>query len=328
MSRAFGLALLILVAVATVAAPLLTPHDPVRQFAGYEHAPPMPPRIVSGDGRLTAPFVYPLVLVDRLESRYAEDRTRPVPLRLFAGGALLAADPAAGPWLPLGGDPVGRDVFARLLYGGRLSLGVALAGTAGALVLGSLVGGWAGFRGGPTDALLMGFADFVFVLPAIYVVLAFRAALPLVLSVPEVFWALTMVLALAGWPVTARGVRGVVASERRQEYAEAAYAMGAGPVRILLRHLLPACTGFLLVTGLMMVPAFILTEATLALVGLGFPVPTATWGAMLRDGWEGRALVDAPWLLAPGAAIVFTVLALHLVVVDRVPDGPRAGTFS
>jgi peptide/nickel transport system permease protein len=316
------------VAMATVGAPLLTPHDPVRQFGGYENAPPMPPRISTADGRLTAPFVYPLVLVDRLERRYAEDRTRRVPLRLFGQGALLAADPTAGPWLPLGGDPVGRDVFARLLYGGRLSLGVALSGTAGALLLGSFVGGWAGFRGGRTDALLMGFADFVFVLPAIYLVLVFRAALPLVLSVPEVFWALTMVLALAGWPVTARGVRGIIASERRQEYAEAAYAMGAGPVRILLRHLLPACTGFLLVTGLMMVPAFILTEATLALVGLGFPVPTATWGAMLRDGWEGGALVDAPWLLAPGAAIVFTVLALHLAVVDQVPDGPRAGTFS
>jgi peptide/nickel transport system permease protein len=288
----------------------------------------MPPRVVTEDGRLTRPFVYPLVLVDRLERRYAEDRARPVPIRWFDRGVIAAADPAAGPWLPLGGDPVGRDVFARLLYGGRLSLGVALASTAGALLLGSLAGGWAGFRGGRTDAVLMAVADFVFVLPAIYVVLAFRASLPLVLSVPEVFWALTVVLALAGWPVTARGVRGIIASERRREYAEAAYAMGASPLRILLRHLVPACTGFLLVTGLMMVPAFILTEATLALVGLGFPLPTATWGAMLREGWEGGPPFEAPGLLAPGAAIVFTVLGLHLAVVDRVPDGPRAGTFS
>lgn len=326
--RATGLLLLTIVAGGTVAAPLLTPHDPVRQFAGYEYAPPMPPRIVTADGRLAPPFVYPLVLVDRLDRQYAEDRNQPVPLRWFDAGVLLSMDPAHGPWLPLGGDPVGRDVLARLLHGGRLSLGLALVATAGALLVGGLVGAWAGFLGGRTDTWLMAFADFVLVLPAIYVVLAFRAALPPVLTIPQVFWALTLVLVLAGWPVAARGVRGIVAAERRKEYAEAAYAMGAGPLRILLRHLLPSSAGFLVVTGTMMVPAFMLTESTLALVGLGFPLPTATWGAMLRDGWEGGALGDAPWLMAPGAAIVATVLALHLLTIDRVAEGPRAGTFS
>lgn len=327
-ARTAGLLLLTMVAAGTLAAPLLTAHDPARQFAGYAYAPPMPPRVLTGEGRLARPFVYPLVLVDRLEGRYAEDRSRRLPLRWFAGGVIVSIEAGEGPWLPLGGDPVGRDVLARLLYGGRLSLGVALAGTLGALVMGSLIGGWAGFLGGRADAVLMAVADFVLVLPAIYVVLAFRAALPLVLSVPQVFWALTLVLVLAAWPVAARGVRGIVLSERRKEYAEAAYAIGAGPMRILLRHLFPAAIGFLVVTGIMMVPAFILTEATLALVGLGFPVPTATWGAMLRDGWEGRTLADAPWLLAPGAAIVTTVLALHLIAIDRAPEGPRAGTFT
>jgi peptide/nickel transport system permease protein len=327
-ARGAGLVLLALVGGATVAAPVLSPHDPARQFAGYEHAPPMWPRVVTAAGGVSRPFVYPIVLVDRLERRYEEDRARPMPLRWLAGGTLVSVDAAHGPWLPLGGDPVGRDVLARLLHGGRLSLGVALAGTLGAILIGGLVGGWAGFRGGRADVVLMALADLVLVLPAIYVVLAFRASLPLVLTVPQVFWALTCVLMLAAWPVTARGVRGIVASERRKEYAEAAYAMGAGPVRILLRHLLPAATGFLVVTGIIMVPAFILTEATLALVGLGFPMPTATWGSMLRDAWEGDALAGSPWLMAPGAAIVATVLALHLVALDRASAGPGAGTFS
>ena len=327
-ARAAGLALIALVAGAGAAAPVLTPHDPARQFAGLENAPPMRPRVLTEDGALARPFVYPLVLVDRLERRFAEDRTRPAPLRWFQGGVLASLDSSAGPWLPLGADPLGRDVLTRLLYGGRLSLGVALAAAAGALLLGSLVGGAAGFAGGRTDTILMAAADFVLVLPAIYVVLAFRAALPLVLSVPQVFAALTLVLVLAGWPVAARGVRGIIASERRKEYAEAAYAMGASPSRILLRHLLPATSGFLAVTGTMMVPAFVLTESTLALVGLGFPVPTATWGAMLRDGWEGGALAEAPWLLAPAVAIVLTVLALHLLTTDRLRAGPAAGTFS
>ena len=84
-------------------------------------------------------------------------------------------------------------------------------------------------------------------------------------------------------------------------------------MRILLRHLLPATRTFLIVTATMMMPAFLLSEGTLTLVGLGFPVPTATWGAMLRDAWQGSAFTDAPWLLAPAAALILTMFSLHLV---------------
>jgi peptide/nickel transport system permease protein len=174
----------------------------------------------------------------------------------------------------------------------------------------------------------MSVADFVLVLPAIYVVLAIRAALPLVLSVGEVFAAMTVLLAGAGWPLAARGVRAIISAERQKEYAEAAHAMGAGPLRILLRHLLPSTTSFLLSIWTMMVPAFVLTEATLSFVGLGFPIPTATWGAMLRDAWQAGAFLSAPWLMAPAGAIVVTVFALHLLTAIRVVDGPQAGTFS
>lgn len=322
--RLAGLGLLAAVGLVAGAGPLVAPHDPVRQFAGFEHAPPMPVRIVDRHGRLTRPFAYPLVLVDRLERRYAEDRSRPTPIRWFEGGAVATIHPDAGPWLPLGADPVGRDVFSRLVHGSRLSLGVALLGSLAALALGVAVGGPAGFVGGRTDWILMTIADFVLTLPAVYVVLAFRAALPLVLTPADVFWSLTLVLALAGWPIAARGVRGITAAERHKAYAEAAYAMGGSPVRILLRHLLPASVPFLLVTGTLLLPAFILAEATLSLAGLGFPVPTATWGAMLRDGWESGALADAPWLLSPAALIVTTVLALHLLI--RTPLD-RPGTF-
>ncbi|MGH9372238.1 MAG: ABC transporter permease [Vicinamibacterales bacterium] len=320
--------MLLVVACGAVAAPLLTTHNPIRQFAGYENAPPMRPHVFDSQWRPTRPFVYPIELVDRLARRYIEDRERPVPIRWFTGGVVASVDESAGPWLPLGGDPLGRDVFARLVHGTRLSLGVACIASIGALVLGALVGGAAGFLGGRVDQALMGLADFVLVLPAIYVVLAFRAALPLVLTVPQVFGALVVVLIAAGWPIAARGVRAIVATERRKEYAEAAYALGAGPLRILLRHLLPSTASFLLVTWTMMVPAFVLTESTMSLVGLGFPVPTASWGTMLRDAWQGGALVDAPWLMAPAFAVVLSVFALHLLTTGRDAEDPRAGTFS
>jgi peptide/nickel transport system permease protein len=158
-------------------------------------------------------------------------------------------------------------------------------------------------------------------------VIALRAAMPLVLSPTAIFLLLAGIFALVAWPPTARGVRAIVAAERRKEYAEAAYAMGAGRMRILLRHLLPAATGFLAVTGTMLVPAFILAESTLSLVGFGFPVPTATWGTLLRDAWESRAFVEAPWLMAPAGAVTLTVLSLHLLASDRDEEGGRAGTF-
>jgi peptide/nickel transport system permease protein len=136
--------------------------------------------------------------------------------------------------------------------------------------------------------------------------------MPLVLGTGQVFWTVASVLALAGWPYPARGVRAVVAAERRKEYAEAAKAAGAGGWRILLRHLLPATRGFLLVQATLLLPAFILAEATLSFVGLGFPPPVPSWGVMLQEAAAVGALVDAPWLLAPAVGIVTTVLAVHL----------------
>src|SRR5688500_18410318 len=203
-SRRIGVTIFALVVGTALAAPALTPHAPQTHFDEYPTAPPMRPRIIHADGSIGRPFVYPLRLVDRLERRYEADRSRPIPIRWFADGYLASIDEASGPWLPLGSDPLGRDVFARLLYGARLSLGLACVASIAALLVGIVVGGPAGLIGGRLDAMLMALADFVLVLPAIYVVLAFRAALPLVLTVPQVFAALTLVLAAAGWPLAAR----------------------------------------------------------------------------------------------------------------------------
>ena len=173
--------------------------------------------------------------------------------------------------------------MSRLLAGARLSLGVALLATLLALVIGAALGAAAGYAGGWIDAALMRIADFVIVLPGIYLVLALRGALPLVLTPAQVFGALVTVLAVVGWPSAARGVRGIVLVESRSEYAEAARALGASPARVMARHLLPATRGFLGVQATVLVPAFIIAEATFSFVGLGFAEPTSSWGAMLLD---------------------------------------------
>ncbi len=272
----------------------------------------MLPHVVDASGRWRRPFVYPLRLANRLESRYTEDRDHPMPIHWFSMGALAWVDESRGPWLLLGGDALGRDIFARVVRGGRLSLGVSIVAAGGALLLGALAGAMAGFSGGRIDDLLMRTADIVLVLPAIYVVIVLRAAMPLVLSTAQVFWTMVVVLAVAGWPYVARGVRAVVAAERGKEYAEAARAIGAGSWRILLRHLLPASRGFLVVQATLLLPAFILAEATLSFVGFGFAEPTPSWGVMLHGAGQAGTLAEAPWLLSPAAAIVLSVLALYL----------------
>jgi peptide/nickel transport system permease protein len=280
-------------------APLLAPHDPARQFSRYPYAPPMAPHLVGPDGHLRAPFAYALVPVSPIERRYAVDRSRP-----------LGVEDSEAPVFLLGADALGRDVLSRTLAGARTSLGVALVSTALAIFIACAVGAVAGFAGGWADTLLMRGTELVLVLPAVYVALALRGALPLVLSPAEVFLVLVLVFGLAGWPAAARGVRGIVRTERRQEYAEAARAIGASPARILLRHLLPAAGGFLYVQALILVPAFIAAEATLSFVGFGFTSPAVSWGTMMQDAANVQATADAPWLLAPAAAMVLTILLL------------------
>lgn len=313
--RRAGWIVLLGIMLAAAVAPWLTAHRPDERFADRLYAPPMRPRLIDADGHWRVPFVYPVRLVDRLERRYEEDRSNPVRLRWLSGGVLvsLPAD-QGGPWLPLGGDGSGRDVFARLVHGGRLSLGVALLATLGALLIGTLVGGAAGVAGGVVDDGLMRLSDFVLVLPAMYVVLALRAAMPLVLATPAVFALVAGIMALVGWPLVARGVRAVVAAERERDYAQAARSLGMRRSRLLLRHLLPAARGYLATQATLLLPGFILAEATLSYVGLGFPDPAASWGLMLQEAATIAAIADAPWTLAPAVAIFAVVLAVNLIV--------------
>jgi len=285
--------------IAAAVAPRLAPYDPGRVFPGYPFAPPMRPHLIDDHGGWHAPFAYPVTLVDPLERRYAEDRSR----RIGWG--------SDDPWFLFGSDDLARDVFSRVLAGARLSLGVALLAAVIALAIGAAIGATAGYAGGWTEAWLMRAADAAIVLPIIYVVLALRGVLPVRLSTPQIFTALVGVFALVGWPVVARGVRGIVVTERQREYVEAARALGASGSRVIARHLLPAARGFLGVQAALLVPGFIMAEATLSFAGLGFMPPTPSWGAMLQAAASVRTAADTPWLLAPAGAIVLTVFVIH-----------------
>ena len=305
MTRRAAAIILALTGVA-LAAPLLAPYEEAAAFRDYLHAPPMRPGF-SG--------AHPLVLVDRLEQRYEPDTTRLTPLPWFS------QSPDDAPVFLLGADNFGRDVMSRLLYGARTSIGLALVATLGAILVGAVAGTWAGYRGGWADDVVMRTADFILVLPSIYVALVLRAVLPLVLPASTIFLLISGIFIAVGWPFVARGVRAIVAAERDREYVQAARSLGAGRARVMIVHLIPACAGYLMVQATLLLPAFILAEATLSYVGLGFPDTVASWGTMLLEATNITQAARFPWTLAPAVAIFLVVFTTNLLTSQA--DRPR-----
>jgi peptide/nickel transport system permease protein len=318
-ARRCGIAGLAFFALCAVAAPVLAPNRPTELFKDRTYAPAM--RVHVRDARgWHAPFVYRQRMSDRGMRRYSDDTSAPLTLQWFAGGRLVSLPngPDDEPLLLLGADAIGRDVFSRLLYGARLSLGVTLLGAAGALCIGVLIGGLAGAIGGRVDTGLTLLADFVLVLPAVYLVLVLRAMLPLVLYAPAVFGLMSGLFALAAWPHVARGVRAIVAPDRARDDAEAARAAGASPWRVTWQ-LLPAARGFLGAECVLLIPALLAAETTISFLGLGFPERSPSWGTMLQDAGNVRVMIEAPWMLAPAAALFLVVLSVQLVGGTRAP---------
>ena len=307
MIRRTGIFLAALTLVALIA-PWLAPYGAGEAFRDFLHAPPMRPHF---DGVM--PVVNPLVLADRLEQRFEPDRSRTVRL------PWVERDDTSPVFL-LGADDFGRDVLSRLLHGARTSIGLALIATLGAVLIGALAGAWAGYRGGWVENAIMRIADFVLVLPVIYVVLVLRAVLPLVLAPATVFVLVAWIFIAVGWPFVAKGVRAIVAVERSREYVQAAQSLGAGPLRILTVHLIPACGGHLLVQATLLLPAFILAEATLSFIGLGFPDLVPSWGTMLAAAGNYNSIARFPWTLAPAIAIFAIVLLTNLLASQSAKD--------
>lgn len=313
--RRLGIIVLSLIASSALLAPWLATGDVSTQHEHYPYAAPMLPSVRTPDGAWHLPFVTRRTLQERLPPTYA-DTGEPLPLQWFTGSLVRSGLPEE-PLLPLGSDALGRDVWSRLLFGARRSLGLAGLAVAGAVLVGTAVGLLAGYAGGRVDLILMRVSDLIVALPALYVVLVMRASMPLVLSSGDLFALMALVLTLAGWPAVARGVRAIVITERVRAYIHAAEAAGASPMWVMRRHLLPAVRPYLLTQAVLLLPAFILAEATLSFVSLGFAEPSPSWGTMLRDATSGYTLREAPWLLAPAVAIAVVTCAANLTSERR-----------
>ena len=207
---------------------------------------------------------------------------------------------------PLGTDKFGRDILVRLMYGARISLSVGFAAAFLNLIIGVLWGGFCGYIGGRTDMALMRIVDILYSVPTLlYVIL-------IMLIFGSNIFSVLLAIAVSGWIGMARQVRAQILSLKEQEFAQAAYVIGARGGRILFKHLVINCMGPIIVNTTLMVPGAIFTEAFLAFVGIGISIPMASWGTMANDA---RAVMTShpEQMIWPVLAICLTILGLNFI---------------
>ncbi len=226
----------------------------------------------------------------------------------------------------LGTDNSARDVFSRLVYGGRISLSIGLVGIAISFPLGMLVGGISGYFGGAVDAILMRIVEVIMTIPSLYLLVSLSVILPQGLSSSERFLLIVIIISFITWAGLARVIRGEVLSLKERTFVQASQSMGGRSLHIIIRHILPQTATYIIISATLAVPGYIISEAVLSLIGLGIQEPDPSWGNMLTAGNNAAILVLQPWLIWPPAAlIVITVLSFN-VLGDGLRDAldPRS----
>ncbi|HEV2072359.1 MAG TPA: ABC transporter permease [Thermomicrobiales bacterium] len=230
--------------------------------------------------------------------------------------ALSASDrkaaPSAGHWF--GTDEAGRDILARTIHGGRISLAVGIAATGVALLIGTLVGAVAGYFGGLVDAVLMRVTDAFLCFPQLFVLIVFGTLMRTTeLRVLQGnMTPIAIIIGLLSWMGLARIVRGTFLSLREQDYVEAARSVGAGNVRIMVRHILPGAVGPIVVQATLLIAVTIITESGLSYLGFGVQPPTSSWGNLL-EGAKPFLQTLPVYAIAPGMMIFLTVMSINFV---------------
>ena len=292
------------------------------------YVPPSKVFTIDENGKFSKPYTYNYIREfnpETLQINYSFDRSKKHYIKFFSKGQpykflgivpikthLFTTD-SEGRIFLLGTDINGRDVFSRLLFGGRISMTIGFLALFVLFPIGLLYGGISGYLGGKVDMIMMRFAEAVMSIPSFYLLIILASILPSGMTSSQRFMLIVIILALIGWAGFARVVRGMVLSIKNEDYVMAAQAIGASKFRIILKHILPQTTSFVIVAMTLSVPSYILSESGLSFLGLGIQQPDASWGNMLKEAQEFTNILYRPWLLTPGFLIFVSVLAFNLI---------------
>ena len=332
---AFGaFIILVLLYLVILLADFIAPYSNYYSNRDMSYAPPSKIYTIDENGKWSKPYTYNYVREfepSLMQTIYKQDRSEKHYLKMFAKGEkykflgliptnihLIGTDNSGSLYL-LGTDINGRDVFSRLLFGGRISMTVGFLSLFIVFPIGLLYGGISGYFGGIIDTIMMRFAEAIMAIPSFYLLIILAAILPSGMTSTQRFCLIIIILALIGWAGFARVVRGMVLSIKNEEFVLAEKTMGASNLRIIMKHILPQTTSYVIIAMTLAVPSYILAESGLSFLGLGIQQPDASWGNMLKEAQEFTNIFYRPWLLAPGGLIFIAVLAFN-ILGDAIRD--------
>ncbi len=306
-----------------------TINDYQKRHVKYAKAPPQALHFIDEAGNFhLVPFIYQLkqeLDMETLRRNYTEDRSERYHLRFFVKGLpykllgifetdihLLGVD-APAVYFPFGTDELGRDLFSRTIVGARISLSIGFISVVISFCFGCLIGGISGYFGGKVDVVAQRVIEFIVSIPQLPLWMALSAALPPQWSSIQDYLAISTVLAVLSWPPLARAVRGKLLELREADFVMAARISNMGDYEIIVKHLLPSFASFLIVVLSLSVPGMILAETALSFLQIGIRPPAVSWGVLLQDAQNIRALSQSPWLLIPGLFVIVTVLSFNFL---------------
>lgn len=331
----FSLTAIIILSVIYISllfADFIAPYSKDFSDRNMSYAPPSKVFLINENGKLSMPYTYNYkreFLPEQMQVNYTLDKSVKHRIKFFVRGEkykFLGVIPCDlhlfgtdGKIYLLGCDINGRDVFSRILFGGRISMTIGFLALFVLFPIGLLYGGISGYFGGKVDMLMMRFAEAVMSIPSFYLLIILAAILPSNMTSVQRFMLIVIILALIGWAGFARVVRGMVLSIKTSDYVQAAEAIGASKMRIILKHILPQTASYIIVAMTLSVPSYILSESGLSFLGLGIQQPDASWGNMLKEAQEYFNILYRPWLLTPGFLIFIAVLSFN-ILGDTIRD--------
>ncbi|MQB12191.1 ABC transporter permease [Agrobacterium sp. ICMP 6402] len=326
-----SLVVIIVMYLVAAFANFIAPVDPNATNARFTYAPPQWVSLMH-DGSFK-PHVNQLKMTLNTESmrrEFTPDPAKPLTVGFFVKAQqpynLLGfipmetklfglTDPRPGDSLYIfGADRLGRDIFSRVVHGAQISLSIGLVGVFMSLILGVTIGGISGFFGGWLDLVIQRAIELLRSIPTIPLWMGLAAAIPIGWPPLRTYFIITLIVSLIGWTSLAREVRGKFLSLRNEDFVIAARLDGMSEFRIIFSHLVPSFMSHIIATLTLAIPSMILAETALSFLGIGLQPPIISWGVLLQEAQNIRAVAQAPWLLfTPAAAIVISVLSLNFL---------------